>query len=293
MAMMRSAAACLLVLGTACGRLRFDDRSDGDAAELGPFGPPVRIVELSVAGVRDDDPTLTADLRELYFNSARAGGPGAGDIWVATRALADGPWDPPTLVAALSSPASETGPEVSADGLAILFASDRAGTLGATDIWMSTRSARTAPWGAPVHVPELSSTAEDTAPAIHAGGLVIVFESTRGAGDANLWIATRPAITSAWSAPQMITSSADPEGSPYLASDGRTLLFNAIRPGGNGMADLYLATRAAEGDPFVAETRIDISGASNDEDPWLSNDGRVLFFANNQNGDVELYEARR
>jgi len=40
--------------------------------------------------------------------------------------------------------------------------------------------------------------------AIHASGLVIVFESTRGAGDANLWIATRPTIASAWSAPQMI-----------------------------------------------------------------------------------------
>jgi hypothetical protein len=288
-------AAWLLVLATACGRLRFDEvPSDPDGPLLGPFGAPVQILELSDPSVRDDDPSLTADLLELYFNSSRAGGPGAGDIWVATRATADVPWNPPTLVAALSSPSSETGPEVSADGLTIFFASDRAGTLGATDIWMSMRSSRIAPWGAPVHVPELSSTADETAPAIHASGLVIVLESTRGAGDANLWIATRSAISSTWAAPRMIdTSTTDHEGSPYLTGDGLTLVFNAIRSSGIGLADLYLATRAAEGDPFLTETRIEVSGAANDEDPWLSNDGRVLFFANNATGDLELYEARR
>jgi hypothetical protein len=159
---------------------------------------------------------------------------------------------------------------------------------------VSTRSSRSAPWGAPVHVPELSSTRDDTAPAVQPGGLAIVFESTRGPGDANLWIATRPMVSSAWSTPQMLgVDTTDHEGSPYLTGDGRTLLYNAIRPGGNGMADLYLSTRAAEGDPFVTETRIEVSGPSNDEDPWISGDGRMLYFANNQTGDTELYEARR
>jgi Tol biopolymer transport system component len=280
-------ASCAL----GCGRVQFDPV---DAAALGPFGAPTRIAELSDPMATDDDPSPTADLLELYFNSSRAGGPGGGDIWVAKRATAGAPWGVPVLVAELSSSASETGPEVSDDGLVLFFASDRAPTLGATDIWMSTRSSRAQPWGAPVHVPELSSTADDTAPAVRAGSLEIVFESTRGAGDANLWTAVRTSLTAPWSAPRSIgPTTADHEGSPYLMPDGRSLLFNAMRANTLGEADLYISTRATESDPFATETRIGVSGPANEEDPWMSADGHVLWFASNLTGDVELYEARR
>lgn len=290
------ALAGLVVLAmpaVGCGRLGFDETGSDADVPLGSFGAPTRIVELSVAGTRDDDPSLTADQLEIFFNSERAGGPGSGDIWTATRAAADAPWSTPTLVAAMSSAASETGPEISADGLTCYFASDRAGTLGRTDIWVTTRATRSAPWTTPVHVPELSSADDDTAPAIHANGLVIVLESTRG-GDPSLFLATRATVTSPWSAPQPIAvSTNDAEGSPYLSHDGRAILYNAIRAGGAGMADLYIATRASDSAAFANELRLSVSAAANEEDPWLSDDGRALYFASNQTGDVEIYEARR
>jgi len=289
------AAVGVAAIGVAgCGRVGFDQTAPAADAALGAFGAATRISELSDPATRDDDPTLTSDLLEIYFNSERAGGPGSGDIWRAERPTADARWGTPALVAELSSPASETGPEVSADGLTCYFASDRAGTLGATDIWVSTRPARGSAWGAPVHVPELSSTADDTAPAIRADGLALVLESTRGAGDANLWIATRASAASPWSGPQLLAvNTPDHEGSPYPTPDGRSLLYNATRPTGLGEADLFIATRATEADPFGTETLLEISTAANEEDPWLSDDGHILFFASNRTGDVELYEARR
>ena len=89
-------------------------------ATLGPFGPPMLIGEL--ADVADDDaPSVTADLLELYFESTRFGPRG---IVVSTRATTAMAWPLPALVAELTSAASEVSPEVSGDGLTMLFASD-------------------------------------------------------------------------------------------------------------------------------------------------------------------------
>jgi hypothetical protein len=57
----------------------------------------------------------------------------------------------PTLVAELSSNASETGPYLSPDCLTMYFASNRSGS---NRIYKSTRSAITAPWSAPQIVPD-------------------------------------------------------------------------------------------------------------------------------------------
>src|SRR4051794_12284027 len=89
------------------------------------------------APVGDDDPTLTSDLLEMYFNRA-------DDIYVTQRTAIDQPWDDPTQVAALSSVFVETTPEITGNGLAIFVASDRTPTDGGEDIWVSKRPTRTA-----------------------------------------------------------------------------------------------------------------------------------------------------
>ncbi len=95
-------------------------------------------------------------LANLYFN--RGPSQGAQDIYVAsitrdgeTRGAAElvaelsdarsvhDAWSAPENLAAVNSAANDQQPSLSSDGRTLLFASDRSGSIGGTDIWVSTR----------------------------------------------------------------------------------------------------------------------------------------------------------
>jgi hypothetical protein len=127
----------------ACGRINYQvEQVDGgvplDDAATWPtqsFAPPTRIDSLSLANTTDDDPTMTSDLLELYFNSNRPGGLGLADIWVTTRNTPQDDWGIPSPVVQLNSSERDSDPEVSADGLTMILASQRPGTIGAMTSW--------------------------------------------------------------------------------------------------------------------------------------------------------------
>jgi hypothetical protein len=126
-----------------------------------PFGAPRRIDLLSETDATDDDPTLTADLLEMYFNSDRPGGEGYADVYVSRRDSVSDPWGAPRLVAGLSTSVGETTPEISEDGLTIWVASDQAGGEGDADIWRWTRPDRDSSWGGRTRIAELSTRERD------------------------------------------------------------------------------------------------------------------------------------
>ena len=266
----------------------------GDAAPdapyvdpLGRWGAPRAVFPPGASD--DDDPTLTADLLELYFNRN-------ADIYVATRPDLDTPWSTPAVVAELSGPAFETTPEVSGDGLTMYFATDRPGGLGNTDLWISERPSRGAPWGAPIPVPSLNSSTVDGAGGFTADGLSIVIGSERKANtDYDLYASTRPDTASAWSTPvelAVLDSSAN-DWSPHLTADALALYYVSYR---STVGDLYVARRTAAGQPFGPPQRIDeLASAASDADPWISPDQRHLFFASDRDsiGLQAIYEATR
>jgi hypothetical protein len=266
----------------------FDAAADaGYVDPLGPWGAPRAVFPPGAAD--DDDPTLTADLLELYWNRN-------GDIYVATRPSTAAPWSAPAVVAELSGPAFETTPEVSGDGLTMYFASDRPGGLGNTDLWISERPARGAAWGAPNPVPALSSYTVDGAGGFTADGLLIVIGSERKANtDYDLYESTRPDRASAWSAPvelAVLDSSAN-DWSPHLTPDALTLYYVSYR---STVGDLYVAHRPAIGQSFGPPRRIDeLASEASDSDPWISPDGHHLVFASDRDsiGLQAIYEATR
>ncbi len=66
-----------------------------DAAPLGPFTSITPLTTLNtIAG--EDDPTLTGDLLELYFDRA-------GDIWFSVRVSTTDTWPAPQALTALNS----------------------------------------------------------------------------------------------------------------------------------------------------------------------------------------------
>ena len=115
----------------------------------------------SVGG--DGQPFVTADGKELWLTSNRAGGRGGVDLW---RSLATASGFPaPENVAALSSTADDYFPMLSADRLTVYFSSKRTatGTRGGFDIWTARRDTPDGAFLAPALVDALNTSGDDFA----------------------------------------------------------------------------------------------------------------------------------
>jgi len=98
------------------------------------------VSELSDATANDAAASVRTDGREISLGSTRIHGAGGLDLWFSTRRSVHDPWSAPENLAPLNSAASDQQPSLSSDSRTLLFASDRSGSIGGTDIWMSTRS---------------------------------------------------------------------------------------------------------------------------------------------------------
>ena len=106
-----------------------------------PLGPAVLVPELSAPGVTDATPAIRRDGREVIFSSTRPGGFGLADLWSSIRRGTGGPWSPPeNLGTPVNLASTDNGATLSSDGRVLLFSSNRAGGVGAQDLWMSTRT---------------------------------------------------------------------------------------------------------------------------------------------------------
>lgn len=113
---------------------------NADGETLGPAVPVTELNDPNPA-VTDAHPSVRVDGREIYFYSNRSGGLGASDLFRSTRRSVHEPWSAPeNLGPPLSTAANDIQPTLSYSGRTLVFASNRPGGLGGTDIWMSTRT---------------------------------------------------------------------------------------------------------------------------------------------------------
>jgi hypothetical protein len=200
--------------------------------------------------------------------------------------------EPENLGPVVNSSYWEGGPNISADGLTLFFASFRPGGEGGDDLWMTTRTSVSSPWGPPVNLgPTVNSSAHETAPSISAEGLTLFFQSSRsgGFGSWDLWMTTRASLSDPWRSPVNLgptvnTSSGDTV--PDISADGLTLFFASDRPGGEGGNDLWMTTRASVASPWEPPVNLGPTVNSSDGDggPGISADGLTLFFASGRPG---------
>jgi hypothetical protein len=191
-----------LLAGCRLNFFELDDSVDAPPSELGPWSEPTRVVELSSSD-SDDDPSLTADQLEIYFDSGRftTGGAG-GDVWVATRTSTSEPFGPPVVIDPFVSGFDDTTGDLSPDGLRIYVASNRVSTAD-RDVFVSSRANRQSPWSPLSIISELTSPAQDSGVCESADGLTLLFASERtGSGD--FYIVTRATPTSPWSVPELV-----------------------------------------------------------------------------------------
>jgi hypothetical protein len=264
-----------------------------DALALGPFGEPTAILEVN-SPQNDDDPTLTGDLLEIYFESTRPPTAGGGDIWRATRSSVDEVFGAPAIVAELSSAAQDGTPEVTPDGLTLYLHSDRVG--GQNDIYVSTRATRADPWSTPVPVAELNSAASEGAPVVTGEAAYFSSDRPGGTGGIDLYRAARPDPSKPFGPALEIeaANSADAESEPWADVSETLLYFTSNRPGGSGLGDLWLATRASPSERFGAPIPVsELATGEQDADAWLSPDLRTIVFSRTSGGQADILMATR
>ncbi|HUS27052.1 MAG TPA: hypothetical protein VMZ53_01035 [Kofleriaceae bacterium] len=289
--------AVVVVLATGC-RFNFFESdpprmdvgtsmTDADTnIELGPWGTPVLMTDVSLQVEPDDDPTLTADELEIYFDSGRVvtGGAG-GDVWMATRASTADPFNTPTNVTELLSGSDDSTGDLSADGLRLYLSSDRRVT-GDRDLYVSSRADRQSAWGTLVRIAELSATSQNDAGACESSdGLSLIFGSERS-GNGDLFVTTRVSTGAPWSLPQLVPGiNTAEEESQHWCNGELTLIYFSRRNATSGDLDIFYASRANPSVPFDPARRVDeLTTSGDDADPWVSSDLRTMYFSRGATG---------
>jgi len=191
-------------------------------------------------------PCISADGLSLYLDGAGAGG---SDILVSKRPTVSDAWSEPiNLGTSVNSNYGDMGASISVDGLELFFGSNRIGGSGDWDVYVTTRTSVSAPWGSAENLGStINSSGFDGHPCISSDGLVLFITSNRpgGQGDWDIWMTKRATRKDEWSTlinlgPNFNTSAGESE--PSLSSDGRTLYFSdwyIPHAGGQGKQDLW------------------------------------------------------
>ena len=149
-----------------------------------PFGSATPIANVNDSIADEQNPFLTADGLELFFNSTRNGD---WELFHAVRGMGGSFGAPVTVGLGRSSNAALTR-----DGLTLYFS--RHLDDGSTDIWVATRATPTAPFTGAKAASELESPARDVPGWVSPDGCRIYFMSARpdGPGAYDQWFADKP-----------------------------------------------------------------------------------------------------
>ncbi len=105
------------------------------------WGTPMNLGPVVNSAHEEIWPTLSAYGLSLFFSSgefdsARPGGLGKSDIWMARRKSRNADWEEPVNIGSpVNSPYGEISPVLSADGSTLYFGSNRPGGSGSYDLW--------------------------------------------------------------------------------------------------------------------------------------------------------------
>lgn len=135
----------------------------------------------------------------LYYASSRPGGLGDLDIYVSSRSDGAHVFGAGVPVSELNSPTRDSRTTIRRDGLELILASDRPGTLGDRDLWVATRASTLDRWSTPANLGSVVNTvAREGGPAISEDQTLYLFSDRRGGiGGSDLYLTTRTRIPSA------------------------------------------------------------------------------------------------
>lgn len=210
--------------------------------------------------------------------------------------------------AEVNTPFLDGCPIQSPNGLSLYIASNRPRFAGDTrtdlDIWVARRASVDSPWGAPVNLAAVNSTADDFCPTpIQGRGLFFVSRKVTGAscGLGDIYF-TRFNPKQGWRvpahlacAPEGPNSALDEQGPSYFeTADGAFLYFSsgsAVVPG-----DIYASPRLTGMTFGPAQAAAELNSAGNDIQPNVRKDGLEVVFSSNRTGTLggqDIWSASR
>lgn len=184
--------------------------------------------------------SFSADGGLLVFSACdRPGGPGGCDLFLARPA--PGGWSAGEALTAVNSPAWDSQPALSALGDALIFASDRPGGLGGSDLWLSRRDDQ-GNFSPPENLADLNTSGNEAGPFLHLDGRSLYFSSDgrEGLGGLDLFL-SRMGDDGHWGMPVNLgppLSTQFPDLGLSVAGDGRQAIFASRREGRPDL-DLY------------------------------------------------------
>jgi WD40-like Beta Propeller Repeat len=130
------------------------------------------------------------DSGSLYFSRSSAAAP--GDIFVSSG-VAGGAFGAAVPVTDLNDPAAnDIQPNVRKDGKEVVFSSNRAGGIGAQDIWVATRKNANQPWSVANLGSAVNTAAAESRPSLSRDGRQLLFGRAPGPeGMSDIYVTTR------------------------------------------------------------------------------------------------------
>jgi WD40-like Beta Propeller Repeat len=272
----------------------------GAACDPGmPFAAPVLVAgtDINLPTSNEGTPRLSPDELTLYFWSDRDldGGTGDTHVYIATRSATTEPFGPPSLLADVNSSGNDDSPTVTADGMTLVFASDR--TTGVNDVLFEATRGDGGDFGAPAFLPNVNTTFDQSTPYLRPDGQVLYFVSDRGGSTVGEDVYRAVLQAGVFSVPSPVTelNSTSDEYSPAVSPDDRVIYWGSDRPGGSGDYDIYMAQRSDPMDGFGPATDLGptINSSALDLPGWISPDGCTLYLESERGGLRDLYVAQR
>jgi len=221
-----------------------------------PFSAPVNLWNLNTPAW-EFKPFYHEPTQTLYFTSSRADG--RGDIY-RSQLITTTPggtlvrFGVPENVTAVNTDISEGCPYLTLDGLSLYFSR---GQSGQNDIYVAVRSSTTAPFGSPstAHLDSVNTSQRQWPDSLSADQLTLYLHSdTRpGSGSADIWVATRPDVTSDFSGPRLLpnVNSTASDFDANVSADGLSLYFVSSRA---PQTPIWVARRNSTAEDFGAPT---------------------------------------
>jgi hypothetical protein len=179
---------------------------------------------------------ISGDGLRLYF-SYYVSVADQADIYLATRPDRTSPWETPVRIEEVSTVMADYCGWERADHL-VMFGSRDEGALRRFEIWTTARETATQPYNPPMLIPQFNTMAgAEGAPWADADANIVVFDRRNPSG-VGIHQATRQGTQYAVRALAELDQGAG-TGSPWLSSDGRTIVYVKDVNGG----DIYMATR--------------------------------------------------
>ncbi len=187
--------------------------------------------------------TVSADGKLILFTACNhPGGLGSCDIFYSI--LHNGEWTKPSGIGApINSTDWDSQPFISANGMAIIFSSNRPGGKGGKDLYISYLSKENK-WLEPQNLGSVINTSGDEeTPFLHADGRTLYFSSNGhlSIGAKDLYM-SRLSDDGIWSEPVNLGYPINTEGdesSIYVELDGKSAYISSDRDSGQGKLDIY------------------------------------------------------